>query len=88
MINKFKNMTNKEYEDYSLERLVLEKEIDHTSLLMNTIHEEGKCPFCHSNIESMDEIREKHLQKMREFNEFVGRKHYVAHIEGNQRWEI
>jgi len=86
--NKTSNMNDEEYENYCKERLKLEKEIDHTSLLMSTIHEEGKCPFCHSNIESLDEIREKHIQKMRKYNELMGYKYYVAHVEGGIEWKI
>ena len=88
MVNKTSKMSDEEYEAYCKEDLKLQKEIDNTSLLMSTIHEEGKCPFCHSNIKSLDEIRKKHIQKMREYNEHRGYQYYVAHIEGNKEWKI
>ena len=88
MYNKTSNMNDEEYENYCKEDLRLEKEITNISLLMNRIHTDGKCPFCHSSIKSLDEIREELLQKMREYNKLRGYQYYKAHIECNKEWKV
>ena len=88
MYNKTSKMNDEEYEAYCKEDLRLSKEIDYTSLLISTMITEGKCPFCHSDIRPLDEIREEHIQKMREYNTLRGYQYYVAHVEGNKEWKI
>ena len=81
-------MNNKEYDEYTHKSIELTKEIDNTSLLMTNIHIEGKCPFCHNNIDSIDKLRERHIKNMQEYNKHTGNHYYVAHIEGSKRWDI
>lgn len=88
MSKKIEKMTDEEYENYSSERQRLDKEIMNTSLLLNEIKIEHECPFCHSNIGTINEIRDKHIQDMQGYNKFTGHKYYIAHIEGKRKWEI
>jgi len=81
-------MSDEEYEAFSRKRMELDAEISKTSLLLSEMKEDGKCPYCHSDIATKDEIREGHIQQMREYNRLSGHKYYIAHIEGKKRWEI
>ncbi len=85
---KIEKMTNEEYEKYSSECQRLDNEIMNTSLLLSKMKDNGKCPFCRSNIDTKNKIRERHIKDMRKYNEFRGSKTYITHIEGNQKWEI
>ena len=89
-MTKIYNMTNKEYETHVKELHELDNKICHKSLLIGIIDENTTvCPYCDNEFSGMSEIREKLLQLMRDYNKFAGKKkYYIAHIEGNEKWEI
>ena len=82
------NMSDEEYEAFWSKADKLERAIDHKSLLINVIGNGTVCPYCDSKISGLEEIREKLLQMMRDYNKLVGRKYYIAHVEDNKKWEL
>ena len=89
MSKTIEKMTDEEYESYAKERQELDNKICHKSLLINLIDENTTvCPYCDSEFGGITEIREKLLQMMRDYNKFTGRKYYLAHIEGDKKWEL
>jgi len=83
------NMNDEEYETYAKERQELDKKVMHKSLLIGVIDKNTTiCPYCDSEFGGITEIREKLLELMREYNKLVGREYYIAHVEGNKKWEL
>jgi len=88
-MSKIADMTEEEYKTYNNELQKLDKWITHKSLLIGVIDENTTiCPYCDGEFGGIMEIRKKLLQLMEKYNKFVGRKYYVAHIEGNKKWEL
>ena len=81
-------MSNEDYEANERKCEELEDGIMKTSLLLSKMKDDGKCPYCRSDIATKDEIREGHIKQMQEYNKVKGRKDYLAYIEGSKRWEI
>ena len=81
--------SDEEFEVFAKERNRLENLISNKSLLIGVLNEDCKCcPYCDNDIDGKEGLREKLLQMMREYNDFIGRKCYVSHIEGNNEWKV